>query len=645
MFDKVTDKVREAPPPSMAPAQVGTDGEKTAAHVKESERRGNVVNESFSIPGITKAILEHLHIHGAAPERAASTHVGTTEIAARTDKVAEARDRGHGDSAGGMGDVKQLSRRPPGGEGTREAPASAAAAHEIPAPAQQALDKLVAQQRSLEQGKPGNGDQLFASKQTEDQNKHDAASGGQDVGATAISQNEHHLGFRQAVEQAFVNLKLRQIIDKFSSGPIGSTTFTHDEIESAFAVQSLTGHIVTNFQQEFASDRPPEPLGVDKLAITERDGRILLTTPEGTALVNQQGKPVMATELGSYLHKDGTVMVDGQGRLHSPGDMQHARTAQQEHLTANHRKEAEKVRVRQEMEASLDSVSSRDALAESMRFSRPELMQAIIDSAEQSVGKGEKESVNRTEALYLARRIMEDKEIDEIADSEFEVSDEEIHPDKSSSDGSVEPPGESELEESTEGETQETDGVADYGQKEVLRQGQTAILNQQGNNGTPDEDKKQNTPRKTKGQSSSKNNQTQSQQDPDPDQQDPDQQQTPNPQQPAQSTQSQVHLATIERLLTDLSGIVASASANYDTMVEAQASSLDSQPDRQPQTDTLPLPAMPHPAQQQSRQVEPAENSGYAIQSRTTHSQVMYRTNIGEVISVSAGHLVTNMFY
>jgi hypothetical protein len=54
MFDKVTDKVREAPPPNMAPAHaVGTDGEKTAAHNIESERRGNVVDKSFSIPGVT----------------------------------------------------------------------------------------------------------------------------------------------------------------------------------------------------------------------------------------------------------------------------------------------------------------------------------------------------------------------------------------------------------------------------------------------------------------------------------------------------------------------------------------------------------------------------------------------------------------
>lgn len=634
MFDqvRVTDKVREAPPPSMVPSQVSTDGEKTAVHAKEAVRRGNVVNESFSIPGITKSLLANLHIHGAAPERAASTHVGTTEIvAAKMDKVAEARDRGHGDSAGRVDDVKQLSRRPPGGEGTQEMPQSA----------RDALDRLITTQRQMENGSgtQDDGDQLFAGHKKEDHDKHDAAAGGQDVGSTAITQNEHHLGFRQSVEQAFISLKLRQILDKFSNGPIGSTTFTHNEIESAFAVQSLTGHVVTNFQQEFGSNRPPEPLGVDKLTITERDGRILLTTPEGTALTNQQGKPVMATELGSYLHKDGSVMVDGQGRLHSPGDLQHARTAQQEQLTANHRKEAERVRARQNLEASLGSVSSHDALAESMRSSRPELMQAIIDTAEQGLGKGEQENVNRTAALHLARRIMDDKEIDEIADSEFEVADE-AEPNTIAADRSVEP---GEREASMEGETQETDDVGDYSQKEILRQGQTAILNQQGSNAAPDEDKRQSKPRK-KGQASSQNNQSQPQQDPDPQ---PDPQPAPSdPQSGAEPTQSQVHLATIERLLTDLSGIVASASTNYDTMVEAQSSSRQNQPaDREPQTDTLPLPAMPRPAQQQSGSVEPAQNAPYEFQSRTNHSQVMYRTNIGEVISVSASHVVTNMFY
>jgi len=685
MFDKVTDKVREAPPPSLAPTQVGTDGEKTAAHQKETERRGNVVNESFSIPGVTKAILEHLHIQGAPPERAASTHVGTTEvIAAKMDKVADGRDRGHGDKSSGMGEVSQLSRRPPGGEGTQELPQSARAA----------LDRLITTQKQMESnpGREGSssGDQLFvAANKKEDHNEHDRNAGGQDVGKASTEQDGHHLAFRGAAETSLVSLKLQQILDKLSNGPIGSTIFTHKDIEACFAVQSLTGHIVTNFQQEFASDRPPEPLGVDKLAITERDGRILLTTPEGTALVNKQGKPVMATELGSYLQKDGTVMVDGQGHLHRPGDTQHARPAQQEQLTAAHKKEAEKVRVRQEMEATLDSVASRDRLAESMRGSRPELMQALIETAESSVRKADEEKVRRVEALYLARRIMDDNEIDEIADSEFEVDAEEAEtrPDQSSSDCSVEPPGESEIEEGLDGDSQETDDVADYSQKEILRQGQTAILTQQGNNAAQDDEDKQQPQNEPKQQAQPQANEPQPNQsqtnlpqasEPQPNQSQtnlpqasepqPNQSQTNLPQanepQPNQSnrsqpqskdspanrkepTQSQVHLATIERLLTDLSGIVASASVKYDRKVEAPSTQHQSEPafasHREPQADTVPLPVMAAP--QRSARPEPMQAAPYDIHSRADCSQVMYRTNIGEIISVSAAHVVTNMFY
>jgi len=513
-------------------------------------------------------------------------------------------------------------------------------------------------------------------------NKDDEKSGGQDTGVAAHGEaNTFHHAFLAAVEKAHDEWKLEQTLTKLGNVPIGHTSFTRHDVKECFAIQSLTGHIVTNFQQEFASEKPPSALSVHQLAITERDGRILLTTPEGTALVNRDGKPVMATELGSYLHRDGTVMVDGAGRLHQPGDQQGAHSTAQEQLTAAHKKESEKVRVRQQMEAALDSVSPRDALAESMLAARPEFMQAIIDSAEASV-KPEAAEDGNFEAVLLARRVMEDDEIDHIADSEFDIDAEQtdINSEGTSSDVLL-PIQSAEKEEnaSTGTEDEEDEPVADDNQREVLSQGQAAILAQQGTNGSAS-DPSASQPDPTTSQTDPSASQT----NPGPSQTDPST--TPTPGAPAEESPPPpnqirtgassndtafLNLEGIEQLMTDLSDIVATASSVYDssdtgshsTNTSARPSSaanrvpsranststgsLSRPPStRQTQADTLPLPAMRPAARNELAQRSGEITCSAAPPSHSHRPQITYTTttSLGEVISVSTAHVVTSVF-
>jgi hypothetical protein len=337
--------------------------------------------------------------------------------------------------------------------------------------------------------------QLLSRNQSDQ--KADKASGGQDVGEVAHGkENEYAYGFRQAVEANHVEARLRSLVDKLGHVPIGRTSFAGDDLETDFAMNSLGSDVITNFRQEFVVDRAPTTVSVHDLTIVHKDGRILLTTPEGLALCKPDGKPMMAVELGSYLSSDGTFSMDGQGRIAQTGsrvneaDQQAPRRVE----TANHRSVIDGQKHSAERGFELNSMFSRDLRTHGYEVAEHLAENTQIESFEDQLSRL---FDNLAAAVASSIRSLERKSEaeDELTNDKLPVADDpenyRVKPNSREETGNADASGTNQFvakpfirksaddEESHEdGNSQETDDTKEETQKEVLSQTQASVINQ-----------------------------------------------------------------------------------------------------------------------------------------------------------------------
>jgi len=338
--------------------------------------------------------------------------------------------------------------------------------------------------------------QLLSRNQSDQ--KADKASGGQDVGEVAHGkENEYADGFRQAVEANHVDAKLRSLVDRLGHVPIGRTSFAGDDLETDFAMNSLGSDVITNFRQEFVVDRAPTTVSVHDLTIVHKDGRILLTTPEGLALCKPDGKPMMAVELGSYLSPDGTFSMDGHGKIARAGSRVNEADprAYRRVETASDRSLSDARKHSTERAAESNSMFSRELHTHAHEGAEHLAENTHIETFEHQLSRL---LDNLAAAVASSIRSLERKSEaeEQLTDDKLPVADDpenyRVKPNSREETGNADASGTNQFvakpfirksaddEESSneDGNSEETDDIKEETQKEVLSQTQSAVINQ-----------------------------------------------------------------------------------------------------------------------------------------------------------------------